>query len=134
MRYPKLTYTGIVEGGILKLPRQLTYLDAYEGKKVSVTVEKLRSKRTTQQNRYWWACMTILAKEFGYTKDEIHDACKIKFLSYKVVVGNEELTLFKSTTQLTKSEFADMTTDLIRWASEMDIILPIPGEQTEIGY
>lgn len=38
-----------------------------------------------------------------------------------------------STANLSKSDFADMVTDLIRWSAEtFNIVLPLPDEQLEI--
>ena len=79
--------------------------------------------------------MTILSTELGYSKDEIHEICKFKFLKREVVDENTGLVLeyLGSTADLNKSEFADMTSDLIRWAAEnFNIVLPLPGEQTEL--
>lgn len=109
-------------------------LKEFSGKRVEITIEKLKSTRSSRQNRLWWLYMTILSKEVGYTKDEMHEICKFKFLKREKVdeKTGEVFEYIGKSSKLTKSEFADMTTDLIRWASEnFDIILPLPGEQME---
>lgn len=110
-------------------------LKEFSGKRVEITIEKLRSTRSSRQNRLWWLYMTILSKEIGYTKDEMHEICKFKFLKREKVdeKTGEVFEYIGKSSKLTKSEFADMTTDLIRWASEtFNIILPLPDEQMEI--
>lgn len=110
-------------------------LKEFSGKRVEITIEKLKSTRSSRQNRLWWLYMTILSKEVGYTKDEMHEICKFKFLKREKVdeKTGEVFEYIGKSSKLTKSEFADMTTDLIRWASEtFNIVLPLPDEQMEI--
>ncbi len=107
----------------------------FEGKRVRIVIEKLKSKRSHQQNSYWWALITILSCDIGYTKEEIHQICKYKFLKREKVneKTGEIYEYLTSTTKLNKSEFSEMTSELIRWAAEaFNIILPIPGEQLTI--
>lgn len=133
----KLTYFGRVENGVLKLRnrKQLSEdLKRFEGKDVEITFERKRSKRSDNQNRYWWACMEILGKELGYRKDEMHEICKFMFLKAEKVdeKTGEVFQYLRSSTELNKMEFADMTSNLIQWASEHGIILPLPNEQLTI--
>ena len=110
-------------------------LKEFSGKRVEITIEKLKSTRSSRQNRLWWLYMTILSKEIGYTKDEMHEICKFKFLKREKIdeKTGEVFEYIGKSSKLTKSEFADMTTDLIRWASEtFNIVLPLPDEQMEI--
>lgn len=133
----KLTYFGRVENGVLKLRnrKQLSEdLKQFEGKDVEITFERKRSKRSDNQNRYWWSCMTILGSELGYRKDEMHEICKFMFLKTEKVdeKTGEAFQYLRSSTELNKMEFADMTSNLIQWASEHGIILPLPNEQLTI--
>ena len=129
-------YSEVKEGKLQKNVREkiVNELSVFEGKRVEIKIEKIRSKRSTRQNRLWWLYMTIISKEIGYTKDEIHEICKFKFLKKEKVDENtgEVFEYIGSSSGLSKSEFADLITDLIRWASEtFGIILPIPDEQME---
>lgn len=130
-------YSNVKDGKLQKNVSQqiANELKEFEGKKVEIKICKLKSKRSEQQNRYWWAIVTILSKEIGYTKDELHEILKFKFLKRSKVVEStgEILEYLESTTKLSKSEFADMTSELIRWSAEtFNIILPVPGEQTDL--
>lgn len=43
------------------------------------------------------------------------------------------ISILESTTKLSKSQFADLVSDLQRWAAEtFNINLPSPGEQTDL--
>lgn len=107
----------------------------FEGKRVHITIQKLKSTRSLQQNKLWWVYVTIMAKELGYDKEEFHEICKFKFLKRERIDENsgEVLNYLTSTTKLNKSEFSDLISELIRWAAEQfDIILPEPNTQTDL--
>lgn len=133
-----LTYYSVVKDG--RLQRNVSQkianeLKEFEGKKVEVRIQKLKSKRSDQQNRYWWAIVTILSNELGYTKDELHEILKFKFLKRSKVdeKTGEIFEYLGSTATLNKTEFSDMTSELIRWSAEtFSIVLPIPGEQMDL--
>lgn len=135
----KLEYYSDVKGGNLQTnvrKKIAEELKQFEGKRVQVRIEKLKSKRSIQQNRYWWLAMTILGNELGYSKEETHEIMKFKFLKRERVIEKtgEILEYIESTTKLGKSDFADMVTDMVRWAASMGIIIPLPGEQLETDF
>ncbi len=136
----KLTYYSDVKSGKLQKnvsARIAKDLQTFEGKRVEVTMQLLKSKRSVQQNRLWWLFIGIIAKEIGYTKEEMHEICKFKFLKREKVdeATGEVFPYLASTTTLNKSDFADMVNDLIRWAAEtFSISLPAPEEQADINF
>ena len=135
----KLEYYSDVKGGNLQTnvrKKIAEELKQFEGKRVQVRIEKLKSKRSIQQNRYWWLAMTILGNELGYSKEETHQLTKFKFLKRERVVEKtgEILAYIESTTTLSKSDFADMVSEMVRWAANMGIIIPLPGEQLETDF
>jgi hypothetical protein len=66
----------------------------------------------------------ILSDDIGYSKDEMHEALKRKFLVYENVQG---LPTQLSTTQLSTIEFESYLEQIRRWASmDMGIIIPDP--------
>ncbi len=130
-------YTDVKNGKLQKnvSTHLRTFIGTFEGKRIQITIEKIKSQRSAQQNALWWVYMTILSKELGYTKDEIHEICKYKFLKREKVdeKTGEIFPYLESTTKLSKSEFADLVSDLQRWAAEtFNINLPSPGEQTDL--
>lgn len=133
----KLTYFGKVTDGKLNLRnrKQLAEeLKQFEGKDVEITIDRKRSKRSDNQNRYWWMCMTLLSEHFGYSKNEMHEIAKYMFLKAEKVdeKSGEIFEYLRSSTELTKTEFASMTDNLIRWAAEHGVVLPLPNEQIEL--
>lgn len=99
------------------------------GDHVFVTIEKInkRKLRSLEQNAYYWgAVVKILADEIGYTKDEMHEALRIKFLSYENVNG---LPTMRSTTSLSTVEFEAYMESVRRWASMFHgIVIPEPNQ------
>lgn len=135
----KLEYYSDVKGGNLQTnvrKKIAEELKQFEGKRIQIRIEKLKSKRSIQQNRYWWLAMTILGNELGYSKEETHELMKFKFLKRERVIEKtgEILEYIESTTTLSKSDFADMVTDMVRWAASMGIVIPLPGEQLETDF
>lgn len=131
-------YSEVKNGHLSKSVRNkiASELLQFEGKRVEIRIEKLKSKRSIQQNRYWWLAMTILGNELGYSKEETHELMKFKFLKRERVIEKtgEILEYIESTTTLSKSDFADMVTDMVRWAASMGIVIPLPGEQLETDF
>lgn len=134
----KLTYYSNVADGHLQTNVSKSIksdLGAFNGKRVEITIQRLKSTRSAQQNRLWWLYVGILSKEIGYSKDEMHEICKFKFLKRESVnkKTGEIFEYIGSTTKLSKSDFADMVNDLIQWSAEtFNINLPLPSEQTEL--
>lgn len=134
----KFNFTAKVVNGKPKISRRGDFDEAiksFDGKDIVISIEKKKSKRSLEQNNLWWLYMTILSKELGYTKEEIHEICKMKFNKVEKVdeKTGEIFEYLRSTTDLSKSEFADMISELIRWSAEtFSIILPLPNEQLTI--
>ena len=69
--------------------------------------------------------MHILGQELGYTKNEMHDIAKLKFLERERIEDGLKIKYLKSTTALTKKEFKDLIESVIVWAaSTFSINLP----------
>ena len=131
----KLQFMARVQDGNLtdfKRKEFQEYLKNFEGKRVTITVQRARSTRSIQQNRLWWVYMTILADHTGHTKDEMHEICKFKFLKRELVSEKtgEVFEYLSSTSTLSKSEFSDLVEQVIAWAAQsFGVTLPRPGEQ-----
>lgn len=134
----KLTFYSNVKDGKLQtnVAKSIALdLKKFEGERIELTIQKLKSTRSSQQNRLWWLYVGIISKELGYNKDELHEILKYKFLKRQKVDERtgEIFEYLGSTTKLNKTEFADMVNELIRWSSEtFNIELPLPNEQTEL--
>ena len=69
--------------------------------------------------------MQILSADLGYSKDEMHDICKLKFLKRERFDDGIKIEYLKSTAQLTKKEFKILVDEVIIWAAKtFSITLP----------
>lgn len=79
-----------------------------EGEKLSLTVTSHKGKRTTQQNRYYWAYLGMIHEETGNEIEDLHELFKGKFLDRGIVeVFGEKVRRKKSTTDLSINDFSD---------------------------
>lgn len=74
-------------------------------------IKKAGKKRTLKQNALYWLFCQFCATELGMEAEELHEVLKQRFLSYKKVIEKNNkmfvVQAVKSTTKLTKSEFAE---------------------------
>ena len=95
----------------------------------------LTKGRSNPQNKsYWKLCVEPLAEFLeGYTRPEVHELLKYKFLSETRYVRNragrmEEVKVTKSTRDLTTSEFNEFMEQIRVWASQLGCWLSEPNE------
>jgi hypothetical protein len=82
-----------------------------------IEVVKRRVKRSGQQNRLLWAIYTAIADATGHTPEEVHEACKAKFLPPEVLrIGEEEVVVSGSTAKRDVAEFSDYVERVQSWA------------------
>ena len=96
----------------------LDYIAALQLKPVmTVEIKKFVKQRTLDQNAYYWRLLTELGMYLGYSKDEMHDICRHKFLGYdeKMIKGEIYRTL-KHTPNLETPEMAIYTQQIEAWA------------------
>lgn len=138
----KLVFNATVTDGVLKISG-LTGLQPFEGKKLEVTIEKNRVKRSYAQNRYLHALFTIFKNELNalgneFTSEEIKDLCKAKFALIDVVnesTGECIGQRIQGTSEMTKEELGVFIDNVIRWAAEyFSIVLPVPNTEFEINF
>jgi hypothetical protein len=107
----------------------LAYAKRFKGEEVVLTLHKRRAKRSSEQNRYWHGVVVaLLAEHCGYTRDEMHEALKARFL------GQEDLSRglirIGSTAKLTTLEFADLVDRVVLWAAEeLGVVIPLPEKE-----
>lgn len=136
----KLTYYSTIKDGRLQknvsevIAKELHH---FEGKRIELTIQKLKSTRSTQQNRYWWLMVGIVAKEIGYTSEELHEILKRLFLT-RTKVNEKTGEIYEyagSTAKLNKTEFSDLVENFKRWAAqEFDIVLPDAGQNFDLNF
>jgi len=106
------------------------HLHSLEGCEVDVTVEKHRSSRSSNQNRYYWGVVIqIISDETGYSRDEMHEILRSKFLREEAEIGNDKIGYSRSTTSLKTNEFEDYMSQIRQWSSvELNCYIPEPNE------
>lgn len=122
-------FTGIVKDGFItydNTDRVIRFVRTLEGKRIDITFREHKSKRSTNQNNYYFGVVCkILGDYFGYTEDEMHEALKIHFLSK----GACDVPTVGSTAKMNTAEFEDYLTKIKRWAaSEYGVVIPDPNE------
>jgi hypothetical protein len=97
------------------------------GKDIMLTLRLLYSKRSLDQNSYYWAVvLPYLARGLGYTVAQAHEACKRRYLSTNL---DSPYPTVRSTTDLSRLEFADYLTHIQCDASqEVGVYIPDPNE------
>src|SRR5450759_3162198 len=56
------------------------HLVSLNGKRVQVTVEKIKHSRTLQQNKYYWSVVVkLIAQHTGHDPEQIHELLKQMF-------------------------------------------------------
>lgn len=117
------------------------YISTFEGRQVIITVERLSSKRSGQQNRYLHLLFSIFTQalnELGndFSMEDVKALCKLKFATIDVVNENTGEVLgqrIKGTSEMKKLELAEFVDKIIEWGKEFNIILPYPNQQLEIA-
>ncbi len=102
------------------------WLGSLEDKEVEVVVRAKKSQRSTQQNKYLWACVyKLIGDEIGYTTEEIHQLCKAMFLKKHLDVKEKRYTIVGSTASLNTVDFTHYIEAIKDWASqELGIFIP----------
>ena len=103
------------------------YLKGLEQQVVEVVIRKYKSKRSNEQNSYYWGVvLDILSKHTGYESDEMHEILKFKFLRKRI---NNEVEYVQSTTKLNTAEMEEYLEKIRRWAAiELFCTIPLPNE------
>ncbi len=103
--------------------RFAVYLATLEGKEVELEVRLARDKRSTQANSFYWAVIDLIADHTGYTKDQIHECCKVKFL-----LTDEPglLPIVPSTSEMDVKSFNAYMEQVCILAGELGITIPEP--------
>ena len=86
----------------------------------------VKSKRSDAQNRLYFAWVDILAKEIGYSKQEMHLVLADKFLKkieFKTKSG-KDISQIPSTRELNVDEFIDYICEIEMLSGEHNIKLP----------
>lgn len=102
------------------------YLASVDGKKIMVTVDREKSKRSLNQNAYYWNYLRLVANDTGHTEYELHSLFKRIFLPPMFIkVLGREIKLPATTKKLSKVDFGEY---LDKISAETNIPLPDPKD------
>ena len=99
-----------------------------------INLKELRL-RTTPQNRYYYGVVvTLLSDHTGYSKNEIHEMLKNKFLTEVIAIKTPKKLLLerttRSSTELTTAEFEEYLSQITQWAAEeLSVVIPEPNDK-----
>lgn len=146
---PRLTYFATFENGSLKISDRTRFANEltkfYEGKRIEITVQKAKKKKSNEQNRYLFGCVYEYALQglkdagnVGLTIEDIHDFFKDRFLSEgkQIVIPEtgETKIVAKSTKNLSTTEMCLYIEEIAKFCAEMlNTEIPAPYTQTEMN-
>lgn len=90
-----------------------------------VVIRKPKSKRSIDQNKYYWEMLTQMAVYFGYIdmngrgdSSMMHKLMTYKFLSEEGKFKDESFLKIKSTQDLNVKDFSTYVEDVTNWAKQ----------------
>lgn len=134
-----MTFSGVVANG--RLPREVgeavrDVLRRFEGKRMTVTVERYRRKRSNPQNAFYWGCVIpriqLMFEEAGssVSAEEVHDFLRSECRITREIIDplGEVHSTLRSSTELDTSEWEDWMEKIRAWAGERGHQIPFPNE------
>lgn len=141
----KLTYySNVTNGKLQKNVSQIiaSELNHFEGKRVEITIQKLKSSRSVQQNNYIHLLFTLFANSFTeltgkkIPMQEWKDMLKFMFAKrdkFDEETGEVIGQYIQGTSEMSKTELCTFIDDIIRYGAEMySFNLPYPNEQLKV--
>lgn len=106
------------------------FLKDNEGKVIQVT--RYIPIRTSTQNRFYWAYLSLIETETGNNANDLHEYFKRTLLPPKwIKVLGKEIKIPNTTTELTKIEFGEY---LDKIAAECNVPIPSEEDIVALGY
>ncbi len=125
----KLILYGSVKDGKARIPDRQK-IDEYisnlpEGSQIELIVSPIKDFRSLKLNRTYWMYLTIIGDYLGYTKSEMHDYFKAKFLCHFIEINGEETLVCPSTSDLSTKEFCEYLEAIFQLCAEkFTLVLP----------
>ena len=107
------------------------WLTQWNDKEVLIEISEKKSKRSDEQNRYYWGVyLPLISRETGYTVDEIHEWAKGTCLPTEIKeIFGDKVRIKKSTTKLTKGQFVEYIINI-----EQRTEIQAPDTTEYLGY
>jgi len=106
----------------------------WKDQEVTVTVQRKRATRSLDQNAWYFGqILRLLSEHTGYTVDELHDYCKVRFNAKTVLITDQdgvvkdETRIGQTTTKLNRVTFGEYCEAIRQWAAqELGVVIPDP--------
>lgn len=96
-----------------------------EGAQIELIISPVKDYRSLKLNRTYWMYLTMIGDHLGYTKHEMHDYFKSKYLCDITVVNGEETITCISTSDLPTKEFCEYLESIFQFCSiNFGFVLP----------
>jgi hypothetical protein len=139
MLIPFTTFTskGSIKDGALIFDNpayfRTIFLKYADTPKVRIVVEKERGTRTKRQNSYYWGIvLKYIAEYMGEREEDLHEIFKAKFLKSRRQWRGAEMTILKSTTDLTSDEFGVYIDRCIQEGAELGVVVPMADKEYRV--
>lgn len=101
------------------LPNLITKLKELDFSKIwKVQVTERKHIRNLSQNDKYWAILEGLSDYLGYTKEEIHELMKYKYLKYAKEIAGQPIVVVRSTSDLDTGEFSEYIENVLSFAQQ----------------
>ncbi|MCP4645793.1 MAG: hypothetical protein GY851_35435 [bacterium] len=121
-----MVFYGTITDGLLDVPTRREIAAHIAGRRngrVQVELKRVSTRRTLDQNAYYWACLKIAGDSLGYETEDLHRT----FASMFLVDRSGKLPIVRSTTDLTTVEFMTYLAAIARQCAELGVIMPEPA-------
>lgn len=107
-----------------------TFFSQWNGQEVRLEVSELKSKRSEEQNRYYFFYLSLIEDETGNKKEDLHNYFKGKFLTSGITeIYGDKVRITKSTTELSKGEFCNYLVEISQLTG-----VELPNTEEHFGY
>ena len=106
---------------------KLYALGANEDSPYEVTIQKYKSKRSSEQNNRYWLLLRTFSKETGHTVDELHAILATELLGIDTLesdVTGKTYELPYSTSKMKVDDFGEYMESVEQFMSEYGVTVP----------
>jgi len=119
-------------------------IKSFEGKTITITIEKAKKKRSNPQNNFLWGIvypvMQQALKDAGNLMpiNDVHELLKLRFLKETIMLNEqtgEVIERVKSTTELSTTGFMDYIAEIQSFAMEyFNTTIPNPTDDITLNF
>lgn len=117
-------------------------IQSFEGKQITIRIERTKKKRSNTQNAYLWGVVIPIVrnclKEVGHvmSNEQTHELLKLKFLKENILVNEETgetIERIKSSKELSTSQMMDYFAEIREWIFDFfGVMIPNPNDNIKL--